>query len=88
MNRRGFLAGILASGFAPAAVGSGVLMPVRRILLPGDLTIGLISHARSRALLEAAERAAHPPIIVDWRSLWPPENWPSGALWITARAAA
>jgi hypothetical protein len=33
MNRRGFLAGILASGFAPAAIGSGVLMPVKGILV-------------------------------------------------------
>lgn len=31
MNRRGLLAGILAAGFAPAAVGSGILMPVRRL---------------------------------------------------------
>jgi hypothetical protein len=31
MQRRGFLAGILAAGFAPAAIGSGVLMPVRKI---------------------------------------------------------
>lgn len=30
-TRRGFLAGILAAGFAPAAIGSGVLMPVRKI---------------------------------------------------------
>jgi hypothetical protein len=29
MNRRGFLAGILAAGVAPAAIGSGILMPVR-----------------------------------------------------------
>jgi hypothetical protein len=34
MNRRGFLAGILAAGFAPAAIGSGVLMPVRQIVVP------------------------------------------------------
>jgi hypothetical protein len=33
-TRRGFLAGILAAGFAPAAIGSGVLMPVRTIALP------------------------------------------------------
>lgn len=32
MQRRGFLGAILAAGFAPAAVGSGVLMPVRRII--------------------------------------------------------
>ena len=31
MERRGFLAGILAAGFAPAAIGSGVLMPVRAL---------------------------------------------------------
>jgi hypothetical protein len=37
MDRRVFLtgmAGILASGFAPAAIGSSVLMPVRRPLAP------------------------------------------------------
>jgi outer membrane lipoprotein SlyB len=33
-TRRGFLAGILAAGFAPAAIGSGVLMPVRKIVQP------------------------------------------------------
>lgn len=31
MQRRGFLAGILAAGFAPAAIGSGVLMPIKKI---------------------------------------------------------
>jgi hypothetical protein len=36
-TRRGFLAGILAAGFAPAAIGSGVLMPVRTIALPDVL---------------------------------------------------
>jgi len=37
MDRRGFLkgmAGILASGFAPAVVGSGILMPVKTIWKP------------------------------------------------------
>jgi hypothetical protein len=34
IGRRGFLAGILAAGVAPAFVGSSVLMPVRRIILP------------------------------------------------------
>ncbi len=32
-TRRGFLAGILAAGFAPAAIGSGILMPVKQLLL-------------------------------------------------------
>jgi len=35
LSRRGFLrgmAGILAAGFAPAVIGSGVLMPVRKII--------------------------------------------------------
>lgn len=31
ITRRGLLAGILSSGFAPAIAGSGVLMPVREI---------------------------------------------------------
>lgn len=29
MNRRGFLQAILASGIAPAVIGSGILMPIR-----------------------------------------------------------
>lgn len=32
MNRRSFIAGILAAGVAPAFIGSSVLMPVRTIL--------------------------------------------------------
>ena len=32
MNRRSFLAGILASGFAPAAIGSGVRVRTHRAL--------------------------------------------------------
>jgi len=31
------MAGILAAGFAPAAIGSGVLMPVRKIIVPAPL---------------------------------------------------
>lgn len=34
MNRRGFLSSILAAGVAPAAIGSGVLMPVKQIWTP------------------------------------------------------
>lgn len=37
MQRRSLLAGLagcLAAGFAPAAVGSGILMPVRKIVMP------------------------------------------------------
>ncbi len=33
MNRRSFLASILAAGVAPAAIGSGILMPVRPTVL-------------------------------------------------------
>jgi len=34
MNRRGFLKAILAAGTAPYIISSGVLMPVKKILLP------------------------------------------------------
>lgn len=34
MDRRGFLQSILAAGVAPAFVGSGILMPVKALLLP------------------------------------------------------
>lgn len=40
MQRRGFLAGILAAGMAPAFVGAKVLMPVRRVIVP---TAGLLT---------------------------------------------
>lgn len=40
MKRRSFLAGILASGFAPAFVGSSVLMPVKKLALPTELAPG------------------------------------------------
>lgn len=37
MNRRGFItgmAGILAGGVAPAFIGSSILMPVRKLIVP------------------------------------------------------
>ena len=36
IQRRGFLAGILAAGVAPAFVGSKILMPVKAIALPEE----------------------------------------------------
>lgn len=33
MQRRGFLGAVLAAGVAPAAIGSGILMPVKKIVL-------------------------------------------------------
>lgn len=38
-TRRSFLASILAAGMAPAAVGSGILMPVKKIIAPWFLVI-------------------------------------------------
>ena len=37
MKRRGFLGAILAAGVAPAAVGSGILMPVKKIWHQGGV---------------------------------------------------
>ena len=34
ISRRGFLASILAAGVAPAIVGSGILMPIRKVWTP------------------------------------------------------
>lgn len=39
LTRRGLLKGILAAGFAPAAVGSGILMPVKKILTLDDFKV-------------------------------------------------
>ncbi len=44
-SRRGFLGSILAAGFAPAAIGSGVLMPVRPIIAPPLFTSGFDVYA-------------------------------------------
>lgn len=41
MNRRSFMQAILATGMAPAVVGSGILMPVRTIWRP-DYSVGSI----------------------------------------------
>lgn len=43
MNRRSFLAGILAAGVAPAFVGSSILMPVRCILRAPDYVYRWVS---------------------------------------------
>lgn len=69
MHRRaiiGGLAGILAGGFAPAAIGSGVLMPIRKILAPtatwsiiGDSYIALTIRDMSA---EWDEYFASPPL--------------------------
>lgn len=54
MNRRNFLASILAAGVAPAAVGSGILMPVRKIVVPRWVGMDLGSgEATAVALLRA-----------------------------------
>lgn len=55
MKRRGFLAGILAAGFAPATIGSGVLMPVRRILAPVRRTSGIFTFTDHEGDSRAAE---------------------------------
>lgn len=45
MKRRSFLASVLAAGVAPAAVGSGILMPVRPpIWTPPDVEISDAMH--------------------------------------------
>ncbi len=68
-TRRGFLAGILAAGFAPAAIGSGILMPVRSIVTPRDAVFDLMEALwlecssmppptiTNQQILEAAQRA-------------------------------
>lgn len=50
MKRRSFLASILAAGVAPAAVGSDILMPVRKPVAPplGPLPLSVIDQIASR----------------------------------------
>lgn len=66
-TRRSFLggmAGILASGFAPAAVGSGILMPVKKIALASFDDLRLYGGARGGGkqnvrLLELIQNSYH-----------------------------
>lgn len=55
MNRRSFLASILAAGTAPAFIGSSVLMPVRRIWTPAIVTLDGMT-AAERQLMWALNR--------------------------------
>jgi hypothetical protein len=41
MNRRGLLSSILATGMAPAIGHAGILMPVRKIITPAPLSLGV-----------------------------------------------
>lgn len=65
MNRRGFLGAILAAGFAPAAIGSGVLMPVRQRIVTPHWADGLSmwqDASLSRPVVE--------PIMMNGGRLW------------------
>lgn len=55
MRRRGFLASILAAGVAPAAIGSGILMPARKIIVPASGFLRLEAPA-SGELLEIVQQ--------------------------------
>lgn len=58
-TRRGFLgglAGVLAAGFAPAAIGSGVLMPVRKIAVPEVSGMSILIGAQHQFDTEALIR--------------------------------
>lgn len=63
-SRRGLLASILAAGYAPAAVGSGVLMPVRRIVAPDEewwshlVMTDVVVPPRGVVTMESIRRAA------------------------------
>lgn len=75
MNRRSLLAGILAAGFAPAVVGSGILMPVqRRVILWGD---GIHDDTEALQQLLAKGGTIHLPAgtFRTTRTLLLPENW-------------
>lgn len=62
-SRRGLLASILAAGYAPAAVGSGVLMPVRRIVAHDEwwshlVMTDVVVPPRGVVTMESIRRAA------------------------------
>lgn len=72
MNRRGFIAGILAAGAAPwVCTKAGVLMPVRQIVVPDQTMTATEVLERQReyltkmAALIHAELLINPPLVVD-----------------------
>lgn len=64
MNRRGFLGSILAAGMAPAAISSGVLMPLGKVWVPDQRMTATEVRMHQRMFLESAERATYPPILL------------------------
>lgn len=62
MNRRGFLTGIIA---APAVILTpGLLMRVRPVAVPTLAELHALDIERA-LLLQAAERAVNPPVVID-----------------------
>ena len=58
MNRRGFLKAIFAAGVAPAFIGSSVLMPVRKLVMPSlDETIAIGSGNRLLTIEQITKEA-------------------------------
>lgn len=64
LKRRGFLGSILAAGFAPAAVASGVLMPLGKVWRPDQRMNATEVWHRQQAMLDDIERAINPPIVM------------------------
>lgn len=70
MNRRGFLSGILATGMAPAVVGSGILMPLGKVWAQ-DAVGATEVYWLHQDLLLRAELAVNPPVQCFWNGyLW------------------
>jgi len=66
MNRRSFIASILAAGIAPAVVGSGILMPVRKLWTGYDIPFGtLLGYYPPSRLLVSPEDLANANAIVN-----------------------
>lgn len=74
MKRRSFLANILAAGVAPAAIGSGILMPVKQIIIPqhykslrgGERKFGLYTVDEAGLHAECATIAESRLLLDDW----------------------
>lgn len=66
MNRRGFLSSILAAGMAPAVVGSGILMPLGKVLQPLAFDQSAWDKMWHETMLRQAELAASPIVLCEW----------------------
>ncbi len=74
MKRRDFLKSMLAAGVAPAAIGSGILMPVREIITPNYDGMRVIINWGDREEIRAVSGFGGDWLNIDTGETFKPEH--------------